>query len=123
MELAEFPLLDSHAIRGTARSKTCGSTIELGCALSADRQITALGLGVQACAIGQAAAAIFAARAIGQDRAEIAGDLAALENWLGEPESSSFMPRLELLEPAREHPTRHGAILLPWQAALNALCS
>ena len=123
MELAEYPLLDNLTTRGSARSKTCGSTIELGFVLDADRQITALGLKVQACAIGQAAAAIFAARAVGQSNADIENDLMALKGWLGENQPSGIVSRLELLEPARKHPARHGAILLPWQAALNALCS
>lgn len=123
MELADRPLLERHDVRGMARSKTCGSTVEFGALLGPNGKIADFGLRVEACAIGQAAAAIFAAQAMGLDHDDLGSDLDGLGNWLDGKVPSSTIPRLEMLEPAREHPARHGAILLPWQAALNALCS
>lgn len=119
VELADYPLDEAAATRGHARSRSCGSVIELSSARN-DR-LEALGLRVAACAVGQASAAIFAREATGSDTSALAATLERLENWLEGNEPDSFLPRLELLAPARAHRGRHEAILLPWRAALDAL--
>ena len=60
VELAEYPLKDDMALRGEARSRSCGSTLQLGCTTDDDGAIAELGMRVSACAVGQASAAIFA---------------------------------------------------------------
>ena len=119
VELADYPLDDGALARGHARSRSCGSVIELSSSRS-DR-IETIGLRVTACAVGQASAAIFAREAAGSDAAALAAMLERLETWLEGDVPSDFLPRLELLEPARVHRGRHEAILLPWRAALDAL--
>lgn len=119
VELADYPFDRDAAASGKARSRSCGSEIRLSSA-GTDRLAT-IGLSVTACAVGQASAAIFAREAEGMDAAEVARMLASLGRWLEGEESSTFLPRLELLEPARAHRGRHEAILLPWRAALDAL--
>lgn len=121
LRLADYPWNAAFPLQGDARSPSCGSTLSLG--LECDRQgaISALGLRAQACAVGQAAAAIFAGAAKGKDRAAIAVAEAELRKWLGSIETRPDWPCIEALEPARAYPGRHGAILLPWTAALRAL--
>ena len=120
--LAAFPLSDDLPLRGSARAPVCGSTIELGLQQDEAGRIARLGLKAHACAIGQAAAALFARSAAGQDRGSITAALAGLTSWLDDPAAAvPDWPGLEAIAAARAYPARHGAILLPWKAALAAL--
>ncbi|MBN8483394.1 MAG: iron-sulfur cluster assembly scaffold protein [Sphingomonadales bacterium] len=120
--LAAFPLTDDLPLRGAARSALCGSSLEIGLAVDAAGRIAGAGLKVHACAIGQAAAAIFAQAAIGRARAELVQTEARLREWLVSPDAPRpDWPGLETIAPARAYPARHGAIMLAWQAALEAL--
>ena len=120
--LAHWPLDEAASLIGEARSRTCGSTIRLSLELDDSGAIARLGMRVSACAVGQAAAAIFAEAAMGRDNMAIADALAALEAWLEGEGAAPEWPGLAALVPARDFPSRHGAILLPWKAALDALC-
>ena len=120
--LAAYPLSADLPLRGSARAATCGSVIELGLDRDSTGQITSIGLRAQACAIGQAAAAIFAASALGMDHARLTVALAEIEQWLAGGAVPSW-PGIATIAPAREYPARHGAILLAWRAALVALAS
>ena len=122
IELADVPLDASAPYTGRAVSRTCGSVIAFGCSLDANDSVQDIGLGVAACAVGQAAAAIFANATPGMTPAQIADTADRLEDWLKVSAPSGILPRLSLLEKARDHPARHEAILLPWRAALDALC-
>jgi len=121
VELARHPPLTQAAVRGEARSPTCGSTLAMDFELDGEGRISALGLRVHACAVGQGAAAIFARHAIGRSAGEIAATLRGLEDWLTNGGELPNWPDLSLIEAARGYPGRHGAILLPWRAALAAL--
>lgn len=119
--LAEFALDDDLELRGATRSPACGSTLELGLALGGDERIARIGLKAHACAIGQAAAAIFAKAAPGRTRADLAASLSELEAWLAGGAPMPSWPGLETIAAARSYPARHGAMLLAWRAALDAL--
>jgi len=119
--LADFPLEDRLPLRGAARSRSCGSTLELGLAIDAAGRIERLGMKAAACAVGQAAAAIFAAEASGRSGSEIAAARAALERWLAGEGPMPAWPGIEVLAPALPYPARHGAILLAWNAASDLL--
>ena len=119
--LAAWPLDEALPLQGSARSKSCGSTLALGLATDAQGRIARIGIRAQACAIGQAAAAIFAEGAIGRNAGEIGTTSAELAAWLAGTAPRPAWPNLELLEPARAYPARHGAILLAWQAARDLL--
>lgn len=120
--LASRPLADDLPLRGAARSQLCGSTIEIGLELGANGRILRTGMKVHACAIGQASAAIFAEGADGRDRAGIAAAFAEMEQWLADPTAPQPQwPGLDIIAAARDFPARHGALLLPWKAALAAL--
>ena len=121
--LANFRWDESLSFKGTARSRSCGSTLELGLSTDAQDRIDRLGLRSQACAIGQAAAAIFAKGATGRTPAEIRNALAAMREWLAGEGPQPYCPGLNAITRARDYPARHGAILLAWQAADEALSS
>ena len=118
IELADYPFDAAAPAKGHARSRSCGSVIDLS---SSGGSLDDLGLRVSACAVGQASAAIFARESSGMDAAAVAAMVENLGEWLQGQAPSSILPRLELLEPARPHLGRHEAILLPWRAALDAL--
>lgn len=103
------------------RSPTCGSTVRTEVQLTSGR-IEALSQQVQACAFGQASAALVAQQAIGHSRDETAAALDQLAAWLsGESEQLPDWPGIEALAPARSRRSRHGAILLPFRALLAAM--
>ncbi|MFM5895442.1 MAG: iron-sulfur cluster assembly scaffold protein [Novosphingobium sp.] len=120
--LANYPLDEKLPLRGSARSPACGSVVEVGLLPDADGAISQVGIKAQACAVGQAAAAIFAAEACGMDEAGIATALGEIEQWL----AGGDLPHwngLAAIAAARDYPARHAAILLPWRAALVALAA
>lgn len=120
--LARYPLGDDIFLRGNARSQSCGSTLELGLALDENDRISQVGLRAHACAIGQAAAAIFAQAAPGRTVAEISIAEREIADWLaGGP--LPIWPGIATIAAAAAYPARHGAVLLPWRAALSALPS
>lgn len=121
VSLADRPFDPAMPCKGEARSRTCGSHLRLSCELDRAGKIDQLGLQVSACAVGQAAAAIFAAGAKGLDRPALTDARAALIGWLGGDAAPPRWPGIAALAPAREHPARHSAILLAWDAALAAL--
>ena len=119
--LAAWPLTADLPTQGAGRSKTCGSTITLGLDLDGEGRIAAIGIRSHACAVGQAAAAIFAAAARGRDADAIHRDAAALADWLAGRAELPDWPGLAAIAAARDYPARHGAILLPWNAARDLL--
>lgn len=121
VSLAGRPYDPAASCIGEARSQTCGSAVAFSCALDEGGAIAAPGLKVTACAIGQAAAALFIAGAQGRDRAGIECARDAILRWLSDGGALPDWPGIEALGPARAYPGRHGAIPLAWNAALAAL--
>ena len=119
--LARFPWDESLPLHGSARSRSCGSTVTLGLATDPAGRIERIGLKSSACAIGQAAAAIFAAAAPGRDARDLADAERAISAWLAGEGPLPDWPGLEAIAAARDYPGRHGAILLAWQAARDLL--
>ncbi len=120
--LARFPLTGDLPLRAEARSRSCGSVIALGLAVDEEGRIARIGMQVSACAIGQASAALLAEASAGTDPAMVCATADRLAAWLaGESDLPDSWPGLEPLAPALAHPGRHGALLLPWKAACEAL--
>ncbi len=119
--LARWPLDPAMPHQGRARSQSCGSTLAVSLASDDSGRISTLGIGAQACAIGQASAAIFAQSACGLHRSDIARAATAIEVWLKEAGPLPEWPGFEVIAVAQAYPARHGAILLAWRAALDAL--
>jgi NifU-like protein involved in Fe-S cluster formation len=120
--LAAFPYDSAALLQGEARSPTCGSSVKLSLVLDDAERIAALGVQATACAIGQASAMLFAGEAVGRNGADLAVTDQQIEVWLKGGALPDW-PGFDALEPARAYPARHGAIRLPWKAALAALAS
>jgi NifU-like protein involved in Fe-S cluster formation len=119
--LGEYRWDETLPLRGEARSRSCGSRIELALAVEPDGRIAAIGIRPHACAVGQAAAALFVQSAQGRTAAELAESCVALTAWLAGEGDVPDWPGIKVLEPALGFPARHAAILLAWEAALVAL--
>jgi NifU-like protein involved in Fe-S cluster formation len=121
--LAEFPWDESLPLRGEARSRSCGSTIAVALSLDAQGKVEQAALKSHACAIGQAAAAIFAKAAKGRTLDEIGDNARQIEAWLAGGDAMPDWPGIEAIAAARNYPARHGAIMLAWQAVRQLLPS
>lgn len=121
VELVHYPFDGSSTLTGAARSQSCGSTLDISLLCDPEGRIDTIGLKVAACAIGQASAAIFARHARGTGRNAVAAAAAELASWLAGERSMPVWPDLALIAAARDYPARHGAIMLPWKAAEDAL--
>ena len=109
---------------GTAelRSPTCGSRIAMAVQLDDERRVERLSMHVQACAFGQASAALVERHSRGRSHADVSDTMLALSHWLADNEDHPVhWPGIEALSPARERRGRHGAILLPFRALLAAI--
>ena len=64
------------------RSPTCGSRVAMRVTLDGAGRVTAVEQAVEACAFGQASAALVGAGAVGMDHAEAEAALGRVEQWL-----------------------------------------
>jgi NifU-like protein involved in Fe-S cluster formation len=106
-------------------SRICGSELTLDIHVDGEERITGLGLELQACALGQASASVFARGAMGATLAEIEtarDELKAMLQTGGEPPTGRF-EALAALQPAASYRQRHGSILLAFEAGVEALKS
>ena len=102
------------------RSPTCGSRVAADVRMEGGR-VSALGLDVKACALGQASAALMAAQAIGLSADELAEARDKLAAYLASTaEDLDFWPGLSVLAPARGYPARHASIRLGFEAVAEA---
>jgi NifU-like protein involved in Fe-S cluster formation len=114
--------LENAQAEAEVRSPTCGSIVSAQVTLDEAGCVAGLGQQVQACAFGQASAALVGAHAIGREQAEIERALADFGAWLeGARDDPGGWPGLGVLAPARPRRARHGAMLLPFRALLAAV--
>lgn len=122
VSLADWPLTDDLPHQAELRSQSCGSVVRVGISLDDTGQVASFGVKAQACALGQASAAILAAQVTGQGRDALGAARDALAAFLaGERADPGDWPGIEHLASALPYPARHGSILLPWRAAVAAL--
>ena len=120
--LGEPAILDRVDGIGDERAPTCGSRVVTRVQRNLDSTISAVAQDVQACAFGQAAAALVARHARGHSAAEVEIALADVAAWLaGEQDDPGNWPGFAALAPARSRRSRHPAILLPFRSLLAAL--
>ncbi|MCP2678054.1 iron-sulfur cluster assembly scaffold protein [Maricaulaceae bacterium NA33B04] len=115
--------LDAPDARVHKVSRICGSELTLDITVDDEGRISALGLELQACALGQASASAFARGALGArlEDVEAARDgLKAMLQEGGDPPTGRF-EALAALQPAASYRQRHGSILLAFEAAVDAL--
>ncbi|MET0239334.1 MAG: iron-sulfur cluster assembly scaffold protein [Sphingobium sp.] len=115
------PLTDADG-NAERRSPTCGSRVAVDVATDGAGRVARIGLTVSACALGQAAAAIMAAGAIGRDADAMRAAHAELADYLtGASDTLPDWPDIARLSAARAYPGRHASILLAFDAASAAL--
>lgn len=115
-----LPLADAR-YRASKRAPLCGSAIILDLDTDEAGLVTRVGLHVEACALGQASAALLARHAPGRGLAEIRAARDGIAGWFAGGDARPGWPGFDLLAAARDYPARHGAILLPFDAAIAAL--
>ena len=104
------------------RSRACGSRVVVAISLDDEGRVSGLRQAVEACAYGQAAAALMGARATGLDRTQAAALADYVAQWLrGDLPARADWPELAVLAPALERTSRHDAILLPFRALAAAI--
>ena len=102
------------------RSALCGSRVAVDLELGADGRVSAIGMAVRACALGQASASLLSAHAVGRRPGELAGARDALARWLAGEGDAPGWPGIAALEPACPHTARHASIRLAFEAAAEA---
>lgn len=107
----------------TVVSPVCGSRISLS-VLLADGRVERFAWEIEACALGQASAALVGARAVGWRLEDVDSAAQALDALL---KSNAPLPPslawLTPLIPVQSVPQRHGSVLLPLRAFQKAFSS
>ncbi len=103
-------------------SKLCGSELEIDVNLDGG-VVSETALRVQACALGQAAAAILQDAIIGANLEEVIDARDKLRAMLKQdgPSPSGRFAKLALLHGVSEYPARHTSTLLAFEAAVKAV--
>ena len=118
---AEYlPIADARH-RVSKRAPLCGSAIILDLDTDEAGRVTRVGMHVEACALGQASAALLARHALGLGLTELRAARDGIASWFAGADAQPDWPGFDLLAPAQGYPARHGAILLPFDAAIAAL--
>lgn len=102
-------------------SPTCGSRVAVDVVLDEEGRLAALGQEVRACALGQAAASLMGAHALGRSSGELVearDDLAAFLG--GRRDDPGGWPGLDIFAAARPFSARHASILLAFEAVADA---
>ena len=102
------------------RSPICGSRVTVDIDIDEQGRVSAAGLLVRACALGQASASLLGAELLGRTPEELAAVRDALAAWLaGEGEAPKWSG-LAIFAPALPHTARHPSIRLAFEAAAEA---
>lgn len=113
--------LDDAQATAEKSSPVCGSRVTVDLVLDKEGRVAMLGQEVRACALGQAAAALMGAHAIGRGAAELADARDALAAYLaGTRGDPGGWPGLAVFADARRFTARHASILLAFEAAAEA---
>lgn len=113
--------LDKPQSASTRVSRICGSRVTVELDLDEQGRVSRFGQEVKACALGQASAALLGASVIGRSAVDLAEARDRLADYLAmRRDDPGPWPLLHLLGPARPFPTRHQAILLPFEASAEA---
>ena len=119
---ADTPRLDQANSSAERRSAVCGSRITVDVVTDTAGRVTQYGHEVRACALGQAAATVLAQSIVGRGHCEVAAARGALAAFLaGDCDNLPEWPAVEILARARPYAARHSAVLLPFDAAADAL--
>lgn len=113
--------LEEADARAERVSALCGSRVAVEVRIDAQGRVAELAQEVRACALGQAAASLMGADAVGRSAGELAQARDALAAYLtGTSEDPGAWPGIGVLEPARPYSARHASILLAFEAVAEA---
>ncbi len=103
-------------------SKLCGSRVTVDVAVR-DGRVADFAQAVQACALGQAAAAVLGANVVGAAVGEVRGARDALLAMLkaGGPPPEGRFADLRVLQAVKDFPARHASTALAFEAAVAAI--
>lgn len=118
VENSEYPALQNASLSGMLRSTLCGSKVSLDMEIGPDRRIAELGMKVEACALGQASATLFARHAAGRTHDDLRAGRDQLAAWLRGEDETPAWPEFAALAAVKDYPARHAAILLPFDVAV-----
>lgn len=102
------------------RSPICGSRVIVDLTMDADARVAAIGMQVEACAFGQAAATVLARCAIGRSAEELAGARDALARWIDGAGDRPDWPGLEHFRAPGLDAARKASVQLAFRAAAAA---
>ena len=116
--LGRLPAPDARAERS---AKLCGSRVAVEVVVR-EGAVTDFAQDVQACALGQASAAVLGEAVVGARVEEVEAARDALRAMLkeGGPSPEGRFATLAALAPVRDYPARHASTLLAWEAAAAA---
>lgn len=118
---ARFERIEGADATVERRSPVCGSRVTIDVTTANGNRIGSIGGEIRACAFGQASAALLYDYAVGRTSEELERVLNRLRLFLsGEIELVEELPLIASFARARQHPGRHPAILLPFEAAVMA---
>ena len=121
-EIPHADLISTPMAEVKKRAPLCGSNVTVSLDYDGEK-ITRFGQDVKACALGQCAASILGAQALGSTEAQILtarDQLLALIKADGPTPDAPF-EKYEVLRPARGYKNRHASIMLALEATLEAI--
>lgn len=123
--LVKADRLEKPDVSASVTSPLCGSRMKVDLTLSdheGEPVIMGYGHDVRACALGQASAALMRDLVRGKTLTEVAVAGAQIRAMLkeGRPAPEGAWNGYAILQPARDHRSRHAAILLPFDAIKKA---
>jgi len=106
----------------TRVSPVCGSRITVDVTVT-DGVVSDYAQDVHACALGQSSAAVLAEKVVGRNMVELREVAGALRAMLadGAPPPDGDWAGLGILAPVHAHKTRHGAVMLAFEAVIDAI--
>ena len=121
-EIAHVGALPDPDGSATKVSRVCGSVVSVDLKICKGA-VSAFAIEPKACALGQAAASVLAAHAVGAPVGEIRGARDALQAMLkegGQPPRGRFW-ELRHLQGVQNYPPRHASTMLAFDAAVEAI--
>jgi NifU-like protein involved in Fe-S cluster formation len=120
----DWPLVQTNGQRVIRRSALCGSVVTVDLALDEENRVNAFGIEAKACALGQAAATLLGRHMIGCSATLLDQVATDWRDWLsGQRDVLPDWPGIDALEEVKAYSARHGAVLLPFEAAAQAAIS
>mgnify|MGYP002624131218 CR=1 FL=1 len=103
-------------------SPLCGSRITVDLSLSAGK-VADYAQVVRACTLGRASATVMARHVLGRTPEELRRQREAMQGVLkrGETPAAEAWPEIELFLPAKDFKSRHGSVMLAFDAVVKAL--